>query len=477
MRFNDRRTKIVCTIGPSTNTKEKIEQLMLNGMNMARLNFSHGSHEDHKKVIEAIREVSKEHQYGLPILMDLQGPKIRVGQMKDGGQQIETGSEIILTPEDVLGDATTIPIDYESLAEDAQVGDTILLDDGLLEFRIIKLDGGLVKAKVIVGGFLKPRKGVNLPNVKMSISSITEKDYADLDFGLEMGVDYVALSFVRRSEDVQEIISKIRAHGSNAGIIAKIEKPEALEEIEDIIEESDGIMVARGDLGIEVPSEKVPLIQKELIHKARMAGKPVITATQMLESMITNARPTRAESSDVANAVLDGTDAVMLSGESAAGKYPMEAVQTLDKICRNIENSTEHIYQNIEFVKPEWREKQVVESLSYSCIAIADATDAKLISTITHSGTTARRIAKFRPRVPVVAFTESEDVERQLNLVWGVTAIKLDELFDTDTSVKIMENYLKEHDFIKSGQRLVLATGMPVAKRGHTNMLKVSTVG
>lgn len=476
MRFNERRTKIVCTIGPSTNTKEKIEELMLNGMNMARLNFSHGSHEDHRKVIEAIREVSEKHKYGLPILMDLQGPKIRVGQMKDGGQHIETGSYVVLTPESVIGDTKLIPIDYDSLAEDAKEGDTILLDDGLLEFKIAKIEDGLVKARVVVGGFLKPRKGVNLPNVQMSISSITEKDYADLDFGLKMGVDYVALSFVRRSEDVQEIISKIRAHGSNAGIIAKIEKPEALTEIEDIIEESDGIMVARGDLGIEVPSERVPLIQKELILKARRAGKPVITATQMLESMIDNPRPTRAESSDVANAVLDGTDAVMLSGESAAGKYPMEAVRTLDKICKNIESQTEKIYKNLTFLKPEWREKQIVESLSYSCIAIAEAVDAKVIATITHSGTTARRIAKFRPAVPIVAFTESADVERQLNLVWGVTAVKVDELFDTDTSVKKMESYLKKYGMISTGERLVLATGMPIAKRGHTNMLKVTTV-
>lgn len=476
MRFNERRTKIVCTIGPATNTPEKIEELLLNGMNMARLNFSHGSHEDHRKVIEALRAVGKKYNVGLPIMMDLQGPKIRVGQMKDGGQLLESGTYVTLTPDDVVGDNNIIPIDYPYLAKDAKEGDVILLDDGLLEFRIAKISGGEIKARVVVGGFLKPRKGVNLPNVKLSISSITEKDIADIDFGTKMGVDYVALSFVRRAEDVQEIISKVRARGSNAGIIAKIEKPEALDEIEDIIEESDGIMVARGDLGIEIPSEQVPLIQKRIIRKARMAGKPVITATQMLESMITNPRPTRAESSDVANAVLDGTDAVMLSGESAAGKYPMEAVRTLDKICRNIESKTGSIYQNLKFIKPEWKEKQVVESLSYACINIAEAVEAKVIATITHSGTTARRIAKYRPKIPVIAFTESEEVQRQLNLVWGVTSVKLNQLFDTDTSVKVMEDYLKEIGLINSGERLVLATGMPIAKRGHTNMLKVSKV-
>lgn len=476
MNLSERRTKIVCTIGPATNTREKIKELVLAGMNVVRLNFSHGSHDDHKKVIDHIRSVAAELNYNIPILMDLQGPKIRVGTMKEGGQLIEAGKYVTLTPDDVEGSSEIIPIDYPNLVDDAKQGDTILMDDGLLELKIVKKGDSDLTAIVVVGGLLKSRKGVNLPNVKISISSITEKDYEDLEFGLTQGVDYVALSFVRHPRDVQQLVSRVRARGSNAGIISKIEKPEALDHIDDIIEESDGIMVARGDLGIEIPSEKVPLVQKMLIEKCQKVGKPVITATQMLESMIVNPRPTRAESSDVANAVLDGSDAVMLSGETAAGNYPMEAVKFMDKICRRIERESEDIYNSLVFVKPEWKEKQVIESLSYVCVRLAMFTDAKLICTITHSGTTARRIAKFRPAVPIIAFTESLDVRRQLNLVWGVTSVKIDEIFDTDMSVQLMEHYLKEKGLVKPGDRIVLATGMPIAKRGRTNMVKISTI-
>lgn len=476
MPFSDRKTKIVCTIGPSSNTREKIQQLISGGMNVARLNFSHGSHEDHKKVIHHLREVADEMNVSLPILMDLQGPKIRVGKMKDGAQQIDPGQYVNLTPEDIEGNQEIVPIDYPYLFQDAREGDIILMDDGLLEFKIVKIENHEITARCEVGGVLKSRKGVNLPNVKLSISAITEKDVKDLDFGISEGIDFVALSFVRYADDVQNIISKIRARGSNAGVIAKLEKPEALEQIDEIIEEADGLMVARGDLGIEIASERVPLIQKEIIRKCKQAGKPVITATQMLESMVNNPRPTRAESSDVANAVLDGTDAVMLSGESASGKYPIEAVQQLNKICRNVESRATIIYRNLEYNKPEWKEKQVVESLSYSCISIADSVDAKAISVITHSGTTARRIAKYRPIVPVIAFTESEEVRRQLNLVWGVTPVKLDRIFDTDKSVKLMEDYLRDEGLVNTEDRVVIATGIPVSKRGTTNMVKVSTI-
>ncbi|MEX2404924.1 MAG: pyruvate kinase [Balneolales bacterium] len=476
MNYTPRKTKIVCTLGPSSNTPEVIEALIQSGMNVARLNFSHGSHDDHRQVINHIRQVSARLNKSVAILMDLQGPKIRVGQMKDGGQFITTDSMVVLTPKEVVGSSELIPIDYTNLTEDAAVGNTILMDDGLLEFKIESMVDGKVTARTIVGGLLKSRKGVNLPNVRTSISAITEKDKEDLEFGLGEDVDLVAMSFVRYADDVQELISKVRARGSNAGIIAKIEKPEALLEIDDIIEEADGIMVARGDLGIEIASERVPLIQKSIIDKCKLAGKPVITATQMLESMIMNPRPTRAESSDVANAVLDGTDAVMLSGESASGKYPVEAVQTMDKICRNIELETEEIYHSLAFKRPEWKEKQVIETLSYSCVTMAENVNAKVIATITHSGTTARRIAKFRPREPIIAFTESEDVRRQLNLIWGVSSVKLDQLFDTDKSVKLMENYLKEFGLVEADDRVVIATGMPIATRGHTNMVKLSTI-
>ncbi|MDR9414732.1 MAG: pyruvate kinase [Gracilimonas sp.] len=471
-----RRTKIVCTIGPSCNTQEKIEDLLLHGMNVARVNFSHGTHEDHAKVIQYIRNAAEKYEYSVPVLMDLQGPKIRVGTMKDGGQELKTGSVVKITGDDVEGSSSVIPIDYKNLLHEAEVGNSILLDDGLLEFKIIDKKPDSLEAKVVVGGVLKSRKGVNLPNVRISIPSLTEKDIKDLEFGIEQDVDLIALSFVRTAKDVRDIISRVRAAGSQASIIAKIEKPEALDVIDEIIEETDGIMVARGDLGIEIPTEQVPIVQKMIIEKCRVAGKPVITATQMLDSMINNPRPTRAESSDVANAVLDGTDAVMLSGETAAGKYPMEAVNVMDRICRSIEEKRMQLYNSLEYRKPEWKEKQIIESLAFSCVSIAENVEAGAISTITHSGSTARRIAKFRPKVPIVAFTESQKVRRQLNLVWGVYSVRLDELFDTDKSVKMMEEYLRDNGMVKSGDRVIVATGMPIAKRGRTNMIKVSTI-
>lgn len=396
--------------------------------------------------------------------------------MKNGGQVLKTGSTVTITGEKVEGTSKVIPIDYSNLVREAEIGNRILLDDGLLEFKVTSRLDKELKAEVIVGGLLKSRKGVNLPNVKISIPALTEKDIKDLEFGIEQDVDIIALSFVRSAKDIRDIVSRVRAAGSQAAIIAKIEKPEALEVIDEIIEECDGIMVARGDLGIEIPTEEVPMVQKTLIEKCRIAGKPVITATQMLDSMINNPRPTRAESSDVANAVIDGTDAVMLSGETAAGKYPMEAVNVMDKICRRVEEHRTKLYNSLAFDKPEWKEKQVVESLSYSCVSIAENVEAKVIGTLTNSGSTARRIAKFRPKAPIIAFTESQKVRRQLNLVWGVHSVRVDKIFDMDMGVKLMEEFLQENGFVKKGDRAILTTGIPIAKRGSTNMIKVSTI-
>lgn len=471
-----RRTKIVCTIGPSCNTQEGIENLFLHGMNVARVNFSHGTHEDHARTIGFIRNTARENNYSIPVLMDLQGPKIRVGQMKDGGQLLEEGTTITITGESVEGTSTVIPIDYEKLVDEAEEGNIILLDDGLLEFKITKKLEKNLEAKVIVGGVLKSRKGVNLPNVKISIPALTEKDIKDLEFGLKQDADYVALSFVRSAEDVIDLKKRIEAAGSEAAVISKIEKPEALEVIDEIIAESDGIMVARGDLGIEIATEEVPFVQKMIIEKCRAVGKPVITATQMLDSMINNPRPTRAESSDVANAVLDGTDAVMLSGETAAGKYPLEAVNVMDRICRKIEERRVQLYNSLKYKRPKIKQKEIIESIAHSCIFMADNTGAKVISTITHSGSTARRIAKFRPKMPIFAFTESQKVRRQLNLVWGVHSVRLDELFDTDMSVMMMQDYLKDNGMVKKDDRVIIATGIPTAKKGHTNMVTVCTI-
>jgi len=477
MSFGDRRTKIVCTLGPSSNSKENIEQLVLSGMNMARINFSHGNYDEHASVIESIRAIASEYNVTLPVLADLQGPKIRVGQMEDGGQLIENGSYVTLTAdESTKGTAKIIPIDYPNLHQDAVEGDKILMDDGLLELKIVKKEDADITAQVMVGGELKSRKGVNLPGVDISMASLTEKDIKDLQFAVSRDVDYVAMSFVRTANDIQDVMSRLRALGSQAGIIAKIEKPEAVENITEIIEETDGVMVARGDLGIEIASERVPLVQKKIIERSRKAGKPVITATQMLDSMIENPRATRAENSDVANAVLDGTDAVMLSGETAIGEYPTKAVEAMNKICRSIESNAQRLFNSLEYSKPEWKEKQVVESIAHSCVSLAQKNDAKAIGTLTHSGSTARRIAKFRPHVPVVAFTENVKVCNQLALVWGVTPILIDTVYDTDKSIKMMEKELKNRGMVNSGDRVVLATGMPIAKRGRTNMVKVSTL-
>lgn len=478
MLNNFRRTKIVATLGPSSTSYEQIEKLYHAGMNVARINFSHGTHEIHAQSIRDVRKVARKNDYSIPVLMDLQGPKIRVGTMKGGSQILAEGTTVTLTPDEVEGSTSIIPIDYNALPGDAEVGNRILIDDGLLELLITEVnrEANEVKATVIVGGEIKSRKGVNLPGVKISMSSLTDKDREDLRFGLEQDVDFVALSFVRSADDIRELKALIQEAGSDAGVIAKIEKPEALEVIDEIIEESHGIMVARGDLGIEIASERVPEVQKRIIKQSRMGGKPVITATQMLDSMIVNPRPTRAESSDVANAVLDGTDAVMLSGETAAGKYPVEAIETMDRICRTVESNSEGIYYSLDYRKPELPEKLIIESISYSCVTLGQNVEAKAIITITHSGNTARRISKFRPQPPIIAFTESQKVRRQLNLVWGVYSVKLDQLFDTDRSVKMMEKYVSKHGLVTSGDRVILATGIPLSKRGRTNMVKVSTI-
>lgn len=475
--ISTRKTKIVCTIGPSVRSKEGIKKLIQTGMNVARVNFSHGSHEDHQQTMQWIKELRTEMGISVAILMDLQGPKIRAGKMKDGGQQVNAGDIVTLIPDDGQeGTNAVIPIDFPGLADDAEVGNRILIDDGLLELKIIKKLGDKLQAEVVVGGLLKSRKGINLPDVNISQPSLTEKDLEDLAFGLEQGVEYIAMSFVRTANDIQSIISKVRLANSQAQIIAKIEKPEAIRDIDNIIEETDGIMVARGDLGIEIAAEEVPVIQKQIIDKCRMLGKPVITATQMLDSMINNPRPTRAEASDVANAVLDGTDAVMLSGETAAGKYPYEAVRMMDRICRSVEANDQELYNSLNYRKPDWKEKQVVESVSYSAVKMADYVDATAISAITHSGSTARRIAKFRPKVPLIAFTEDQMVQHQLALVWGVTPVGLNQLFDTDSSIRLMEQHLLKEAVVAEGDRVIFCSGLPVSERGRTNTIMVDTI-
>lgn len=475
---SQRHTKIVCTIGPSSQSKEKLGQLIEAGMNVARINFSHGTLEQHEKVIQRIRNIAGSKDRVIPILADLQGPKIRVGQMKDDGQMLKKGDDVTITTDGTSkGTSEFIPIDYENLAEDARPGDKILMDDGLLELKVKNITDGKLQAKIITGGVLKSRKGVNLPGIDISIPSLTDKDIQDIEFAINVGADFVALSFVRSARDIGEVVSRLRAQECEAAVIAKIEKPEAVAEIEEIIEEADGIMVARGDLGIEIESERVPLIQKEIIEGCKRSGKPVITATQMLESMIENPRATRAENSDVANAVLDGSDAVMLSGETAIGNYPVEAVEAMNRISRSVEANTTRIYHSLKYEKPEWKEKQVVESIADSCVTVAENVDAKIIGTLTHSGNTAQRIAKYRPEVPIIAFTENETVISQLELVWGVTPLKIEAITDSDKSLQVMEQKMVNRGFVQEGDRIILTTGVPIARRGQTNMVTVMTVG
>ena len=471
-----RRTKIVCTIGPSSSDRETIRQLIEAGMDVVRLNFSHGTHEDHQQVIEHVRAESERVGKPVPILQDLQGPKIRIGPMANGGVLIHKGQHLLLTTEPLaFGDRERVYINYPTLSEDVDEGGRILLDDGLIELKILERRERDVLTEVVVGGPLRSRKGVNLPHIRTKTSALTEKDLLDLEFGLSLDVDLVALSFVRSERDVLDLVTRIRQSGKRVGVIAKIEKPEAVLDIDEILQESDGIMVARGDLGIEMPMERVPSMQKLIIQKCRAAGKPVITATQMLESMIDNPRPTRAEASDVANAVLDGSDALMLSGETAAGKYPVRVVQTMAQIiCQAEEFQLEHM--PLPELRPERgsADDTVTDSISFTACQLARQIGAKAIACLTASGTTARSIARHRPPVPVYAFTDDPRVVNQLALVWGTKAFTIPFQRDTDRGVGLVHEILLEQALAKRGDLIVIVAGLPLPEKGRTNMVHVS---
>lgn len=470
---NLRRTKIVCTLGPAVSTLEKIVELINAGMDAVRLNFSHGDYEEHLKFIKLVNEASKITGKFVPIIQDLQGPKIRVGKLKTEPIELKTGTFVFLTTEQIDGDDQIIPVQYEYLTDDVKPGDTILLDDGMIELKVIGIEKKKVKCEVIDGGILKSHKGVNLPNVNLRIPSLTEKDVEDLKFGLENGVDYVALSFVRKKEDIIELQRKMEDFGRVVPIIAKIERVEAVKLIDDIIELADAIMVARGDLGVELPTEDVPVLQKMLIKKANRAGKPVITATQMLESMVSNPRPTRAEATDVANAVLDGTDAMMLSSETSIGEFPIEAVKVMNKIIRAIE--TQYNFYGPVFdsdLKPE----NEVDSIGRAACLLAQQLNAKAIVTITHTGATAKSIAKYRPAVPIIALTDSDEVVKRLNIVWGVSGIKLKEISETDKTIENAKIQLRESGILASGDLIIMTAGIPLFQRGSTNMIKIERI-
>ncbi len=469
-----RRTKIVCTLGPASADEETLRSMMEAGMDVVRLNFSHGSHEDHQARIEMIRRIAREVGRTVPIMQDLQGPKIRVGDLKNGGVLIHKGQRLVLTSEPIaVSDGQRVFVSYPSLAEDVDVGGHILVDDGLLELEIIDTRDGEVVTEVVVGGPLRSRKGVNLPHIRTSTPSLTEKDIEDLEFGLEMNVDIIALSFVRSEADVADLMKRVRASGKHASVVAKIEKPEAVRKIDQILKEADGIMVARGDLGIEMPMAQVPNTQKMIIRKSLVAAKPVITATQMLDSMIDNPRPTRAEASDVANAVLDGSDAVMLSGETAVGKYPVRVVEVMAQIIEQ----AEQFLRKPDLPTPERGENEdVTEAVSRTAVRLAEHVGAAAIACLTASGTTARNIARHRPTMPLYAFTDNNRLVGQLGILWGTKTFHIPFQRDTDQGVTLVHQILSEHALVKPGDPVVITAGMPLPAKGRTNMVHVSHI-
>ncbi len=468
----DHKAKIVCTIGPASESEEMLKKLMLAGMDIARLNFSHGTHEEHLRKMERIRKVAKELNKPVAILQDLQGPKIRIGKFKNPPINLKQGDRFTITTRPVLGDQTIVSTTYKNLPNDVKPGDQILVNDGLIKLKVISTTAEDVLCEVVNGGSLYDRRGINLPGVKISEPSLTEKDKDDLAFGLEHGVDYVALSFVRDAESVRELRSLIGER--RVPIVAKLEKPEALENLDEIIAESDAIMVARGDLGVEISAEKVPSVQKEIIEKCLTYSKPVITATQMLDSMMVHPMPTRAEATDVANAIFDGSDAVMLSGETAFGKYPLESVQMMHSIITESEHHREY-FRPTPHTIPETKEHLFSYSVCHAACNAAQEINARYIVVLTRSGYTARAMSHFRPPVPILALTSDEKTYRRMSLYWGIIPIFLAyDIFVADDLSDLI-NPLAKQGWVASGDKLVVIAGSS-RQQGGTNLMRLHEV-
>lgn len=465
------RTKIVATIGPASDSPEMIRKMLLAGMNVARLNFSHGKYDDHAERIKRLRDAAEELDLPLMLLQDLQGPKIRVGDLPAEGMILNEGATLNLVPiADYAEQPNTVGIDYPYVAEEAEPGTQVLLDDGLLELRVEKVDGNAVQCIVIEGGLLKSHKGVNFPTLNLRLPSLTEKDKQDLDFGIEQGVDLISLSFVRKPEDIQTLKALLKEKGADIPVLAKLEKPQAIANLDAIVDECDAIMVARGDLGVEMSPEKVPLIQKRIIHLCNQKGIPVITATQMLDSMIHNSRPTRAEASDVANAIVDGTDAVMLSGESAVGNYPVESVKMLARIATEVEPS-------IQFTNYPPNRVDDAAAISEALHAIDDTLDLQCIVAFTETGYTAQLASEERPKAPIVAYTPNPKIYRRLSLNWGVRPVLMQGFSGSLTDVlEQMEADLIQRNFVTPGNKVLIMGGIPFGQPGSTNFLKIHTV-
>lgn len=470
-----RRTKIVATLGPATNDYDKIRGLIEAGVNVCRLNFSHGKHSDLEKVIEIIRTINEELGVHTSILGDLQGPKIRVGIMADN-TILEDGQEFILTTKECVGDHTKAYISYQEIARDVKEGELILMDDGKLMLAVVSTNfSDEVILKVIHGGVLSSKKGVNLPNTAISQPCLTEKDLQDLDFCLDNNIDWIGLSFVRSARDIIELKHIISSRNKSSKVIAKIEKPEAIKELNDIVKVTDGVMVARGDLGVEMPMQDVPLLQKQIIKKCLENAKPVIIATQMMESMIENISPTRAEVTDVANAVMDGADAVMLSGETSVGNHPVEVIKAMCKIINKIEDNYDQLYEQ-ERIPEKNQDRFITDSICFNACRLSARVDAKAIVTMTHSGYTAFKISSQRPKAKIFVFSGNKKLLTTMSLVWGVHTFYYDKMVSTDHTIADIKYLLKKQNYVNEGDLIINTASMPIEDKGNTNMLKLSYI-
>ena len=471
-----RRTKIVCTLGPSTDKEDVLRNLMKNGMNVARMNFSHGTHEEQKARLDMIKKLREELNLPVAALLDTKGPEIRIGDVEGGKLELKPGQEFTLTTEEMLGTEKKVTITYKELYKDVEPGDSILIDDGLIGMEVVRIDESDIVCRVKNGGFISNHKGVNVPGVELNMPFVSPKDLADIVFAVEQDYDFIAASFTRTAEDIMEIRKILQEHGGEKiHIIAKLENKQGVKNCEDILRVADGIMIARGDMGVEIPLEEVPVIQKELIRKAMHMGKPVITATQMLDSMMKNPRPTRAETSDVANAIYQGTSAIMLSGETAAGAYPIEAVQTMAKIAERTEQDIDY---SREFKPRKLAEApDVTSAISHAtCTTAADLKAAAIVA-VSKSGRTVSRIAKYLPVCPIIGCTTDERVYRQLNLLWGVTPVVMKEANTADELFDHAVELAEQKGLIDRGELVVIAAGVPVGLSGTTNMMKVQIAG
>lgn len=470
-----KKTKIICTLGPSTDKPEILEQLINAGMNVARFNFSHGTHEEQGKRIALIREVSAKMKKPIALLLDTKGPEMRLGLFNEGKVMLTEGQQFILTSEDVDGTSKRAHVNHAALPQEVAPGDKVLLADGLVELQVEKIEGSDIYTKVLNAGQIGNRKRVAVPGVHVSLPPLSEQDINDLLFGIEQGMDFIAASFVQRAADVLAIRKVLESANASMDIFAKIENAEGVKYIDEIIKVSDGIMVARGDLGVEIPAEEVPIVQKTIIQKCNKAGKPVITATQMLESMVSNPRPTRAEASDIANAILDGTDVIMLSGETASGQYPVEAVETMSRIAIRTEEALK--YTDILLGKGILSQRTTTEAISHATVQVAHELSASAIVTATESGYTARMVSKYRPRAAIVAVTPHEKTVRRMQIMWGVQPVLGQSSYNTDEMVNNAINGAMSTGIVKDGDLVVITAGVPLGTTGTTNMIRVHIVG